>query len=90
MTFCTQTIVDNSSRIALDRTSFNLKLPEIEYLLLNPTALYNQLARYWLAEPDVTEYVHSAAGTTAFVPPKDSACLFVQYVILFDKINGNL
>lgn len=90
MTFCMQTTVDNSSRIALDRTAFNLKLPEIEYLLLNPTAPYNQLARYWLAERDITEYAQSATGANAFVPPEDSACLFVQYDILFVKFNGNL
>ena len=76
--------------IALDRTSVNLKIPEIEYLLLNPTVLYNQLARYWMAEPDVTEYVQSVTGATAFVPPKDSACLIVQYDLLFDRFNVSL
>jgi hypothetical protein len=90
MMFCMQTIEEIFSRIALNRTSVNLKLPEVEYLLLNLTALEYQLARYCLAETDVTDYVQSATGATTYVPPKDFECLFVQYELLFDKINGNL
>ena len=46
-----QTVVYNSAGIAIDRKSVILKLPEIEYLLLNFMALENQLAWYWLVEP---------------------------------------
>ena len=56
-----QTIAVNSARIALDRTSVMLKLPELEYLMLNLTALSNQLARYKLAETDVSVYVQSGS-----------------------------
>jgi hypothetical protein len=44
MTFRMQTIVDNSARIAPERTPANLKLPEIEYLMLNLSAPHNQLS----------------------------------------------
>jgi hypothetical protein len=40
-------------------------------LLLNLTALANQLARYKLAEADVSAYLQSAAVATAFVPPTE-------------------
>lgn len=71
-----QTVAENSARIALDWTFVILRLPKLEYLLLNLTALAIQLARYQLAESDVSEYVQSATGCTAFVPPKVSACHF--------------
>jgi len=54
------------------------------------TALANHLVRYKLAEYDVFEYVQNATGATYFVPLKDSACLFVQYDVLFEEINRNL
>lgn len=49
-----QTVAENFVRIALDRTSVTLSVPELEYLLLNLTTLTNQLARYKLAEADVS------------------------------------
>jgi hypothetical protein len=48
--FRMQTVAENSARIALDRTSITLRLPELEYLLVNLTVLANQLARYKFAE----------------------------------------
>jgi hypothetical protein len=54
MSFRMQTVAENFVRIALDRTSVTLSLPELEYLLLNLTTLKNQLARYKLAEADVS------------------------------------
>jgi hypothetical protein len=57
MTFRMQTIAENSARIALDRTTITLRLPELEYLLLNLSTLANQLAWYKLAEADVTSYM---------------------------------
>jgi hypothetical protein len=60
---------------------------ELEYLVLNLIALANQMARYKLAEADVSVYVQSAAGATTFVPPNQSACLYVQYDVLFEEIN---
>lgn len=79
-----------SARIALDRTSVTTSLPELEYLLLNLTAQANQLARYKMAEADVSVYVLSATRATAFVPPTESTCLFVQYDELFEEIDGYL
>ena len=58
--------------------------------MLNLTALSNQLARYKLAEVDLSAYAQSAAGATTFVPPAESTCLFVQYDVVFEVINGYL
>ena len=74
----------------LKNNKYILRLPEIECLLLNLTVLTNQLERYRLAESDVSEYVQSAAGETAFVPPKETAYLFVLYDVLFEEIIGTL
>ena len=49
-----QTVAENSARIALDRASTCLKLPDLEYLLLNRTTLANQLGRYKQVEADVS------------------------------------
>jgi hypothetical protein len=49
-----QTIAQNSARFALDHTSVTFRLPELEYLLLNLSALANQLARYKLAKADLS------------------------------------
>jgi hypothetical protein len=40
-----QTVAENSARIAIDRASITLKLPKLEYLMLNLTAMANLLAR---------------------------------------------
>ena len=70
MTFRIHTIADNSAKITLGRTSVTLKLPELEYLLLNLTVLANQLEQYRLVVSDVYDYVLSATGVTAFLSPK--------------------
>jgi hypothetical protein len=49
-----------------------------------------QLARYAMAEKDVSEYVHSSTASSSFVAPKETASLFVQYDVLFDEITGKL
>ena len=49
-----QTVAENPAIIALDRTSVTLRLLELEYLLLNLTALANHLARDKLAESDAS------------------------------------
>ena len=86
MAFRMRTVAENSASIALDHMSITLNLHELEYLLLNLTSLANQMTRYILAEADVSAYLQSAAGATTFVPPKESACLFVQYDVLFEEI----
>jgi argininosuccinate lyase len=90
MSFRMQTVVENPARIALDRIFITLRLPELEYLLLNLTALANQLALFTTAEADVFVYLQSSAGAASFVPPPDSVCLFVQHDVLFAEINGYL
>ncbi len=85
-----QTVVDNSSNIALEQASIVLRLTEVDYLLLNLTVLANQLVLYRVAESEVTEYGQTAAGATAFVGPKVYACLFLQYDILFEEIKFSL
>jgi len=55
--------------------------------VLNLTTLANQVARYRIAEADVSTYVQIAAGAVSFVPPKESSCLYVQYDVLFEDIN---
>jgi hypothetical protein len=78
------------SPAALDRASVTLKLPELKCLLLNLTALSDQLPRYKLAEYDVSAYAQSVAGATAFIPDAESACHFVQHDVFFQEINGYL
>ena len=90
MPFRMQTLVDTLAKIALDRTSVNLRLPELEYLLLNLPIPANHLARYRLTESDVSEHVQSATGAKAFMPNSENACLFVQHDVLFEEITGNL
>jgi hypothetical protein len=87
MSFRIQTVAENSARITVDHTTLTLRLHELEYLVLNLTTLANQMTRYELAEADVSAYVHSAAGATTFVPRNQSACLYVQYDVLFEEIN---
>jgi hypothetical protein len=76
--FWMQTVTEYSAGIALDQTSVTLRLPDLEYLVLNLNTLANQMARYNVVEADVTAYVQSAAGAKAFIPPAESACLFVN------------
>jgi hypothetical protein len=90
MSFRMKTVAENSARISIDRTSITLILPKIEYLLINLTALANQLAQYRLAEADVSAYVQIAAGATTFVPSTESACQFVQYDVFFEEVNRYL
>ena len=87
MSFRMQTVAGNSTRISLDHTSLTLRLHELEYLMLNFTALANQMVRYKLAETDVSSDVQNAAGATTFVPPNQSECFYVQYDVLFEEIN---
>ena len=68
-----QNVAGNSARITLDHTSLILRLHEREYLVLNLTALANQMLQYKLAVADVSTYVQSAAGATTSVPPNQSA-----------------
>jgi hypothetical protein len=57
----------------------------------NLTTLANQLARSKLAEAYVWTYAQSVGGATNFVPPpKEQACVFVQYDVLFEEINNHL
>ena len=60
MSYRTQTVAENSARIALDRTSVTLRLPELKYLLVNLTTLANQLVWYKLDEADVSAYMQNA------------------------------
>ena len=54
MSFRMQIVAENSTKIALDRTSVTLKLTDLQYLLLNLAELTNRLARYRLAEAEVS------------------------------------
>ena len=73
-----------------DRRSITLKVGELKYMLLNMSTLVRQLARYTMAEKDVSEYVHSSTASSSFVTPKETASLFVQYDVLFDEFTGKL
>jgi len=90
MSFWMQTVAEKAAIIAFDRTSVTLNVPEFEYLMLNLTALSNQLARYKLAEADVSAYVQSSAGPTTFVRPTKSASLLGQCDVLFEEINRSM
>jgi hypothetical protein len=77
MFFLMQSVLKNSATIAPYWTSVTLRPPELDHLLLNLTAVANQLARYKLTVSDVSPYVQSAVGASAFVPPTESGCLYV-------------
>jgi len=53
--------------MSLDRRFVILSIPELNYLLLNLTALENQLARYRMADPDFVEQAQNAAGAGRFM-----------------------
>ena len=57
----------STAKMSLDRHFVILSIPELNYLLLNLTALKNQLARYRMADPDFVEQAQNAAGTGRFM-----------------------
>ena len=67
-----QTVAGQSARIAFDHTSLTLSLHELEYLVLNLTAVADQMAWYKVAEADVSAQVQCAARTTTFIPSNES------------------
>jgi hypothetical protein len=86
-----QTAANNSAKVIFDHTCITLRLLELEYLVRNITTLANQLARYKLAEADMLTYAQSVVRPGSFVPPpKEQACIFVQYDVLFEDINKYL
>lgn len=90
MMFRMQTVVDTKDKIVLERTFVTLRLHELENLLQNLPLLTIKLGLCRLAEFDVSEYLQSGTGATAFVHRKENAYLFVQYVVLFEEIVGSL
>ena len=93
LSFRLQTVtggIEPAAKLTMDRTSITLKVGELKYLLLNMSTLVRQLARYTMAENDVSGYVHSSIASSSFVAPKETASLFVQYDVLFDEITGKL
>jgi hypothetical protein len=93
LSFLLQTVtggVEPAAKFTNDRRYITLKVGELKHLLLNMSSLVRQLARYTMAEKDVSEYVHSFNASTSFVAPKETASLFVQYDVYFDVITGKL
>jgi hypothetical protein len=74
------TVMENSARIALDPTSITLGLPVLEYLLLNLTALANQLVRFKMAETEVSAYAQSAVLRSS-----SRIGVSLQYFVLFER-----
>ena len=69
--------VEPAAKFIMDLRSITLKFGELKYLLLNMSTLFGLLARYTLAENDVSEFVHSSTASSSFVAPKE-ACLSVR------------
>ena len=93
LSFRLQTViggVEPAAKFTMDRRSITPKVGELKYLLLNMSILVRQLARYTMAENDVSGYVHSSIASSSFVAPKETAYLSVQYDVLFDEITGKL
>jgi hypothetical protein len=63
------TLVDNSAKMAFERTSATLRLPELEYLLLNLPVQKDHLARYRLTKSVISESPQNGTVATALVPP---------------------
>jgi len=63
--------------MSMDRRFVILSTPELNYLLLNLTALENQLARYRVADPDFVEQAQNAAGAGSFMSQKQTEFLLV-------------
>lgn len=68
-----QNAFENAVMIAFDRTSVTRNHRELVYIMLNLTALSNQLARYDLVEVDVSASIQSVAEAKTFVLPTESA-----------------
>lgn len=84
---------DRHRKLGQDRPRLDVHYPplsELKYLLLNFTTLANQLARYKLAEAGLSAFVQRTAGATTFVPPTESASLFVHYGVLVEEIKRYL
>lgn len=78
------------AKISLNKRSIGLKCDELNYLLSNMVFLQNQLARYEIALPNVTNYMSNAKSAKTFVQPDNNACPFILYDVLFDELKGNL
>ena len=76
--------VEPAAKFTMDRGSITLKFGELKNLLLNMSTFFRQLARYTMAEKDVSAYVHSSTASSRFMAPKETASLFFQYDVLFD------
>lgn len=89
--FKLQTCGDDCAKLSFDGSAITLKMAELNYLLLNMGTIESQLARYSLAHNDVIEYVNLTNATNAdtFVQPKNGACNFVLYDILFEELQNN-
>ena len=88
--FKLQTCGDDCAKLSFDGSAITLKMAELNYLLLNMGTIESQLARYTQAR-DVIEYVNLTNTTNAdtFVQPKNGACNFVLYDILFEDLQNN-
>ena len=53
--------------MSMDRRFVILSTPELNYLLLNLSALEDHLAQYRMADPDFVEQAQNAAGVGRFM-----------------------
>ena len=67
----------STAKMSLDRHFVILNIPDLNYQLLNLTALENQLARYRMADLDFVEQAQNAAGAGRFKSQKQTQFLFV-------------
>jgi hypothetical protein len=61
--------VEPGAKFTMDPRSITLNVGELKYLLLNMSTLLRHLARYTMAEKDISEYVHSSTVSSYFVAP---------------------
>jgi hypothetical protein len=90
--FKLQTCGDDCAKLSFDKSAITPKMNELNYLLLNIGTIESQLARYSPARRDVIDYVNltTATNSDTFVQPKDGACSYVLYDILFEELKTKM
>lgn len=88
--FCQLTGGGGDAKLTLDNISMTLKTNELNYLLSNIAVTENQLARYIIAQHNVTSYVTAATGTNLTVQPRLDASGCALHDVFLDELKGYL
>jgi hypothetical protein len=89
MSFRLQTVGKNIvCKLTYDKSSINLKLNKLNYLLAHIATFENQLSRYSFAQNYVILYVTNALESDVYVEPRLYASTYVLYDVLYDELKA--